>query len=110
MSLAGWKADVEAGPGTLFKPALLAPQSKFLLGLGHQTAEALVRSRRSTGQHEVGRQLRWDHLGHPIAEAWQVNACEQGFTAAQEDRRHRQVHLFDRASTKAVSDVSRAAA
>ena len=47
------------------------------------------RSQGSARQHEVGRQLRWDHLRHPIAKAWQVDACEQGFTTAQNDGRHR---------------------
>jgi hypothetical protein len=55
----------------------------------------LVCDRESARQHEVGRQLRWDHLRHPIAKARQVDACEQGFTAAQNDGRHRQVHLVD---------------
>ena len=52
-----------------------------------------VRSRRSARQHEVGRQLRWDRLHHPIAKAWQVNACEQGFTTAQSLPRHRRCAL-----------------
>ena len=43
--------------------------------------------RRSARQHEVGRQLHWDRLRHPIAKAWQIDACEQGFAAAQNDGR-----------------------
>ena len=35
-----------------------------------------IRSRRSAGQHEVGRQRCWNHFRQPIAKAWQVNAPE----------------------------------
>ena len=40
------------------------------------------RSRQSTRKHEVRRQLHGDRLRHPVAKAWQVDACEQGFTTA----------------------------
>jgi hypothetical protein len=36
----------------------------------------------SARKHNVGRQLHWDRLRHPIAKAWQVDACEQEFTTA----------------------------
>jgi hypothetical protein len=62
-----------------------------------------VRSRRSARQHDVGRQLRWDRLRHPKAKAWQVNACEQGFTTAQNDGRQRQLQLVDRSCEQVLS-------
>jgi hypothetical protein len=42
----------------------------------------LSRRQGSASEHEVGRQLRRNHLRHTIAKAWQVYPFEQGFTAA----------------------------
>jgi hypothetical protein len=55
----------------------------------------LVYDSESARQYEMGRQFHWDHLCHPIAKARQVDACKQGFTAAQNDGRQRQVDLVD---------------
>jgi hypothetical protein len=52
----------------------------------------------------VGRQLRWDRLRHPIAKAWQVDPCEQGFTTAQNDGRLRQVQFVDHACEEVLAD------
>src|SRR5690349_9094969 len=58
----------------------------------------------SARQHEVGRQFRWDRLRHPVAKAWQVNACEQRFTTAQKNGRYRQVQLVYRSCEQVLAD------
>src|SRR3954470_192034 len=58
----------------------------------------------SASEHEVGSQLGRNHLRHTIAKAGQVDAFEQGFTAAEEGGRHRQVHRVDRACEKVLAD------
>src|SRR4051794_32446996 len=64
----------------------------------------------STSEHQVGCQLRRNHLRHTIAKDGQVYALEQGFAAAEESGRHRQVHLVDRACEKILADRRNAAA
>ena len=90
----GRQADGTAGLPQLRKcPCVRA--LTFRANSRRRAPRRLVCDRESARQHEVGRQLRWDHLRHPIAKARQVDACEQGFTAAQNDGRQRQVHLVD---------------
>src|SRR5258708_27460798 len=71
--------------GSKTEVSRLARRVRFTLNSRRRAPRRLVCDRESARQHEVGRQLRWDHLRHPIAKARQVDACEQGFTAAQND-------------------------
>ena len=84
-----FRCTFNTGPGQNSRASPFGANSR------RRAPRRLVCDRESARQHEVGRQLRWDHLRHPIAKARQVDACEQGFTAAQNDGRQRQVHLVD---------------